>query len=183
MCIPLASLDLPRKFHDDVNSRPARFHSNLDHIQNGSRSPLEVIMRMLHLPAVALGLAGALLLSMPATSHARTYFGFTVGVFNAPPPRVFFRERPSLVYVPEERVYAVDDYDCDCDAFYTNGYWYVLDDDYWYRAHDYRGPYRAVDVRYVPQRVLYVPESHWRSYPTVLARYRAYEGYRGHDYQ
>jgi len=38
-----------------------------------------------------------------------TYFGFSIGIANAPPPpRVMFVERPAMVIVPGTSVYAVD---------------------------------------------------------------------------
>jgi len=107
-----------------------------------------------------------MLVASPAWSHTNTFFGFTIGVSNAPPPPpIVFRERPHLEFVPEERVYVVDDDDDDCDMFMAGDFWYVYNDGYWYRAHSYRGPFRVVDVRYVPRRVLFVPEGHWRHHP------------------
>ena len=128
------------------------------------------------------------LVASPAWSHSRTYFGFTIGISNAPAPVVFFHERPRLAYVPEERVYVVDDDDCDYDAFYTGDYWYVVDDGYWYRARSYGGPYRVVDVRYVPRRVLVVPAEHWRHHPHggppgLVRRYRYNDDSRDYRYR
>ncbi len=116
--------------------------------------------------------AFAALLSVLATSagHAavRTYLGFTVGVTSAPPaPVVVFREQPHLYLVPNTGVWVVEDpvYRLDYDMFRYGNAWYVYDDGFWYRARSYAGPYRVVDVRYVPRRVLVVPASHWRSHP------------------
>ena len=109
-------------------------------------------------------LSALTLFATPAFAGARTYFGFTIGVTNAPPPprMVVVEEEPHLCYVPESRVYAVDDDDYDYDQFHSDNYWYVCNEGYWYRAHKHRGPYRAIDVRHVPRRVLMVPDRHWR---------------------
>jgi len=93
---------------------------------------------------------------------ARTYFGFQIGVSNAPPPpRVYFEDPPQVVFVPESRVYVVDD-DCDYDMFRYGRFWYVVQDGYWYRSRSYRGPFLVVDARYVPRPIYYVPAEHWR---------------------
>ena len=110
----------------------------------------------------AVGLA---LAASPAWSNTNTYFGFTIGVGNAPPPPVVvYRERPHVYLEPETRVYVVEDSDDDdvnYDVFQFGGYWYACDDGYWYRAHSYRGPFRVVDVRYVPRPIFAVPAKHW----------------------
>src|SRR5205809_718100 len=105
-------------------------------------------------------------LASPAWARARTYFGFQIGVSNAPPPPVVvFHERPHTVFVPESRVYVVEDpYADDYDVFRYGPYWYVMEDGYWYRARDYDGPFRVVDVRYVPRQIFYVPERRWKHY-------------------
>ncbi len=102
----------------------------------------------------------------PALARSRTYFGFQIGVSNAPPPPVFvYHEEPHVVFVPQSRVYVVEDPDADdYDVFRYGPYWYTLEDGYWYRARDYDGPYRVVDVRYVPRPIFAVPEKHWKHY-------------------
>lgn len=102
------------------------------------------------------------LLATPAVA-ARTYFGFQIGISNAPPPpRIYFREEPEVVFVPQSRVYVVEDPDADCDMFRYGRFWYVMEDGYWYRARSYRGPFRVVDARYVPRPIYYVPARHWK---------------------
>ena len=102
-----------------------------------------------------------------APAQARTYFGFNIGISNAPPPPpVYFRSAPRMVLVPETRVYVIDDgYDIGYDMFRSGSYYYVCDDGYWYRSRSYGGPFRAVDVRYVPRGVLTVPASRWHNHP------------------
>ena len=121
----------------------------------------------------------ALSLAIASSASASTYFGFQIGVGNAPPPPRFVYERsPEVVYEPSARVYVVDNGYGDDDMFRYGPYWYVCNDGYWYRARTYRGPFAVIDVRSVPQPIFRVPEHRWRHYPPGLAR--AY-GHRGWD--
>jgi hypothetical protein len=95
-----------------------------------------------------------------------TYFGFEVGVTDAPPPPHFaFHARPRLVVVPGMSVYVVEDAPSEYDMFYYGSHWYVCYEGYWYRSRHYDAGYRLVDVRSVPRRVVSVPAKHWRHHP------------------
>ena len=118
----------------------------------------------------ALGVA--LVFASPAAARTQTYFGFQIGITNAPPPHVVFYEEPDLCEVPGYDVYVVEDCPYDYDVFRYGRSWYVCDDGYWYRGYGYGGPYRAIDVRYIPRTVLYASVS-YRDYP----RYRSHRGY------
>jgi hypothetical protein len=99
-------------------------------------------------------------------ASGQAYYGFEVGVTNAPPPpRIYFESRPAVVAQLPGGVYVVDVGGYDCDMFRYGGYWYVFQAGYWYRSGSYRGPYRVVDVRSVPSRVIGVPAKHWRHHP------------------
>jgi hypothetical protein len=112
-------------------------------------------MKRIMLLTAALGV----LITTPAL--AETYFGFRLGITNAPPPpRVYFREQPRVVFVPESRVYVVRN--ADYDMFRYGRFWYLTRGGYWYRARSYRGPFRVVDARYVPGPIYSVPAQHWR---------------------
>jgi hypothetical protein len=120
----------------------------------------------------------ALAFALPAVAGARTYFGFEVGVGNAPPPPVIeYRYRPSVMLVPRSNVYVVEDTPYDYDQFRYGNYWYVVDDGYWYRSRSYRGPFRVVDVRYVPRPIFMVPAKHWK-HPKVAYRDDRYDDRR-----
>ena len=107
---------------------------------------------------MALGLT----LAAPAYAETRTYFNFQIGIGDAPPPpRIYFRSRPEYVYIPNSSVYVVST-SYDYDMFRYGGYFYVCDDGFWYRSRSYRGPFRVLDVRYVPRPVFYVPERNWK---------------------
>ena len=111
------------------------------------------------------GLVTLLVALAPTVSQASTYFGFQIGISNAPPPpRVVFYDEPEVVLVPNSRVYVVESYDPGYDVFRYGSFWYVCNDGYWYRARSYRGPFVTVDVRSVPRPIFYVPREHWRHF-------------------
>ena len=98
-------------------------------------------------------------------AEAQTWFGFQVGISggNPPPPPVVFRTEPRTIVVND--VYVVNDERCDDDVFRTNNVWWRLRGGYWYRSTSWVGPWVAVDVRRVPERVLVVPARHWKHRP------------------
>ena len=106
-------------------------------------------------------------LAAPALALAHTSVGVSVSIGNAPPPPVMvIREQPRVVVVPGSSVYVVDDdYDLPYDMFHYGVYWYVYNDDYWYRARSYRGPFTVVETRYVPRPIWDVPAREWRHHP------------------
>ena len=125
--------------------------------------------------------------AQPLHAETQTWFGFQVGISggSAPPPIVFSSE-PRVVYVND--VYVVRDDRCRDDVFRANGAWWRMHGGYWYRSSSYRGPWRIVDVRRVPERVLVVPASHWkhhprqRSRPVYVVKDQGHRGHgRGHD--
>jgi hypothetical protein len=106
-------------------------------------------------------------LAIPILASAHTSVGLSVSIGNAPPPPVMvIREQPRVMVVPGSTVYVVDDdYDLPYDMFRYGVYWYVYNDDYWYRARSYRGPFRVVEARYVPRAIYQVPAREWRHHP------------------
>ena len=111
--------------------------------------------------------AALVVMSLAQTLHAeaQTWFGFQVGISggNPPPPPVVFRAEPRTIVVND--VYVVSDDRCDDDVFRTGNVWWRLRGGYWFRAASWRGPWIAVDVRRVPERVLVVPARHWKHHP------------------
>lgn len=114
-----------------------------------------------------LGSLLALGLAAPALTGAATSVGVNIAIGNAPPPPVMvIRSQPRVVMVPNSTVYVVDDeYDLPYDMFRYGTYWYVYNDNYWYRARSYRGPFIAVQERYVPRAFYSVPARQWRHHP------------------
>jgi hypothetical protein len=109
-------------------------------------------------------LAMGLVVPMTAWASGRTSLGLTVNIGNAPPPPVVVREEPRCVVVPGSTVYMVEN-PAPYDMFRYGVFWYVYNDGYWYRARGYRGPFAAIEVRYVPRAIMTVPERHWRHHP------------------
>ncbi len=112
-------------------------------------------------------LAGASLFLLAAalvgTGPARAEVNIHVDIGNAPPPpRIVVRERPNLVYLPDCRVYVVDQPDWDYDTFQCAGYWYIWNNGYWYRSISYRGPFTVVRESVVPPAIWRVPPGRWR---------------------
>jgi hypothetical protein len=101
-------------------------------------------------------------------TFARSNVGFSIFISNAPPaPVVVYREEPRFAYVPESRVYVVDEDDVDYDYFRYGAFFYIYDNGYWYRSHGYRGPFVAIRADYVPRAIFSVSdhEYHWRHHP------------------
>jgi len=117
-----------------------------------------------HVTAVS---AWALVLTLaPFAAHAETYFGFQLGIKNAPdPPVIAFQSEPQTVVVPSTRVIRVTDAACKVDLFRFGGTWYAYNAKHWYRSEDVSGPYRVLDARKVPRAVLFVPPMHWKRHP------------------
>lgn len=68
---------------------------------------------------------------------------------------------PPLVVV-EPGVSVVSD--LDDEVFYSDGYYWVRQDQRWYRSHDHRGSWTEVDVRYVPGAFARSPPGRYRHY-------------------
>lgn len=101
-----------------------------------------------------------------ALAETQVYYGFHIGITNAPPPpKIVYKEEPDIVIVPDTKVYVVDRGDNDCDFFRHGKYWYVTAGGFWYRARGYDGPFKVIDVRSVPQVILSVPAKHWKHHP------------------
>jgi hypothetical protein len=120
---------------------------------------------VLGLPLAVLGL----MVSGPAFAQASASGALAPGTkaHRAPSaPVVAFREPPRLVMVPGTTVYVVQDgVRMDHDLFRYGVYWYAYDDGFWFRARSYRGPFRMIEVKYVPRAVISVPAKHWRRHP------------------
>jgi hypothetical protein len=112
---------------------------------------------------------GALLgLALAGPALAATSVSVNIGIGSAPPPPVVvYREQPPWTFVPERRVYVVDDDRCDYDLFRVGTYLYIYNDGWWYRARSHRGPFVAIEERRVPESIFLLPEGRyrWRHHP------------------
>ena len=119
-------------------------------------------------------ITGALALALAAPSFAETHTQVSIGVQlgNAPPPPVVvYRQSPDWVYVPGPQVYVVNDDRVGYDYFRYGGMFYIYNDGWWYRSGSYRGPFIAVETRYVPRPIFALNDRqyHWRHHPVYVA--------------
>ena len=122
-------------------------------------------MRMKRLVGSTLLLMG-LAASAQAEVSGRASLGLGIDIGNAPPPPVVvYREEPRVTLIPSSTVYVVSDNRADYDIFRYGVNWYIYNDGYWYRSRNHRGPFRVVEVRYVPRAILTVPARHWKHHP------------------
>jgi len=85
----------------------------------------------------------------------------------APPPQFEFQGEPQFSYLPDPGVYVIDDDSFGYDMFASGGFYFVYDSGNWYRSRNVHGPYAAVEVSRVPQRIFQVSDDQyrWRSHP------------------
>ena len=107
----------------------------------------------------------ALSIAVPVVAQASTDVRVNIGLGNAPPPVVVVRQEPHVVVVPGTMVYVVDDDRYGYDYFHYGVFWYIYNDGYWYRARSYRGPFRVIEVNYVPRAIFNVPPGRWKHHP------------------
>ncbi len=102
-----------------------------------------------------------------APDGSRTYYGFMVGLYDAPPPPALeFGGPPRYEPIEDSDVQWVEAPDPSCDLFLYHGAFYLYQrDGYWYRSRRPDGGYVAIEVHQVPRAVLQVDASHWRHRP------------------
>jgi hypothetical protein len=115
-------------------------------------------------------------LPWPHSASAVRYYGFTVGIVNAPPPPVIrMASEPHVYRATDAMVYVADDdaLRFDGDLFRYGQYWFAYTHGYWYRSLSHRGPYTVIDVRKVPRAIIGVPRKMWKHHPLTTAPGRA----------
>jgi hypothetical protein len=101
--------------------------------------------------------AGLLFVSAPAApASAAVAAGIDLHFGGA--PRVYFARPPRTILIPDTQVYYVEG--ADDDVFQCDGWWYVDDGGYWFRAPSYRGPFVSVSFESVPGVILNVPSAY-----------------------
>lgn len=111
-------------------------------------------------------------LLVPHSASSRQYYGFSVGVANAPrPPAIRIAREPHAVLASDAMVYVVDDpaVRFDGDLFRYGQYWFAYTRGFWYRARAPRGPYSVIDVLKVPRAIIGVPRKLWTHHPLTGA--------------
>jgi hypothetical protein len=129
---------------------------------------------------IAAALASLAFVAAPATTQAASV-GVSIHIGDPYRGGSFrFRSEPDVVLIPSSRVYYVDDYDYYDDSGYSDfdgdlyrygGWWYLVDDGYWYRARSYRGPFIAISFHSVPRYVYSVPTRYRRNWGGSYANY------------
>ena len=107
---------------------------------------------------LTLALAGALLLPAIAEAQIRASAGLSIDLPVVLPQLVVVQ--PGIRVVPE----------CDHEVFYTNGYYWVREDDVWYRSRSHRGGWVVAPMRRVPAALVKVPPGHYKRWKP--AKYR-----------
>ena len=111
-------------------------------------------------------------LLVPHSVWSRQYYGFSVGVANAPrPPVIRVAREPHALLASDAMVYVVDDAAVrfDGDLFHYGQYWFAYTRGFWYRARGPRGPYAVIDVLKVPRAIIGVPRKLWAHHPLAEA--------------
>jgi hypothetical protein len=112
-------------------------------------------MRNLILSALSAGLLFASAPATPASAAVRADINLHFG----DAPQVYFARPPRTILIPDTQVYYVEGVD-DYDMFQCDGWWYIDNGGYWFRAPSYRGPFVAVSFDYVPRMLLNVPSAY-----------------------
>ena len=87
-----------------------------------------------------------------------------------------FHEEPAVELIPSTMVYYVRSRECD---LYRYGrYWYFLEDDLWFRARSWQGPFLRLQSSSVPRSVRTVPLNYRRHWPGPLPRALYRGGYK-----
>ncbi len=131
-------------------------------------------------------LAGCALLLVLAATPALAQIHFGVSIGRAPRAHFYFGHQPRFTYVPDQRVYVVNDPDVPYDMFRYGGSYYVYNNDngWWYRANTYRGPWVGVRAQLVPRGIFDLDRDHyqWRHRPEGdYGRMRGERGMRGYE--
>ncbi|CAG0949453.1 hypothetical protein GEOBC_00101 [Geobacteraceae bacterium] len=94
------------------------------------------------------------------------------------PPRVVIEEPPVFITPPRLGFYV--GVDIPYDIFYISGRYYLWQDNYWYRAPHYRGPWAVVQYKSLPpglrkhklERIRYYRDDEYRVYRSDHDHYR-----------
>jgi hypothetical protein len=119
-------------------------------------------------------------LSALSATQAQAHVDVHVGIGIPAPPVVRFEAEPPVEIIPQTQVYYAPE--PDYDLYRYGGWWYVNRDGYWYRSHNYNGPFGPVVYESVPHAIIAVPGS-YHHHPVHTAdwhRASARAHYRGH---
>ena len=91
-----------------------------------------------------------------AQSNVDVNIGIGIGV---PPPHVVISSPPAVFLIPNTYVYYAPE--VAVQLFFYSGYWYTLNDGYWFRSSYYSGPWSLSPPSRVPVVFLHLPPRYY----------------------
>lgn len=105
-------------------------------------------------------LAGSFLPTEIFATDVDVNIGIGTGI---PPPHVVIPAPPAVFLIPRTYVYFAPD--VGFQLFFYSGYWYLLDNGYWFWAGDYVGPWYYLPPSRVPVAFVHLPPYYYRIPP------------------
>jgi hypothetical protein len=94
------------------------------------------------------------------SSNVDVNIGIGIGV---PPPNIIIASPPSVFLIPDSYIYFAPG--VGAQLFFYSGYWYLLQDGYWFRSSYYRGPWNYLYPSRLPVVFLHLPPDYYRIPP------------------
>jgi len=105
-------------------------------------------------------LAGSFLPNEVFATDVDVNIGIGIGI---PPPHVVIPAPPAVVMIPGSYVYFAPD--VGFQLFFYSGYWYLLQNGYWFWAGDYVGPWYYLPPARIPVAFMHLPPHYYKVRP------------------
>lgn len=115
----------------------------------------------------------------PSESYAGDvdfHIGFNFGIpapYIPPPPRFVFTAPPTVYLIPGTYVYYVPY--ITTPMFFFSGYWYLYDDDRWFRSGSYSGPWGYIPTRNVPAVFGSISSDYYKTSPGKVKSHQRHQ--------
>jgi hypothetical protein len=106
---------------------------------------------------IILVIIGLFYTSEALSGNVDVNIGIGIGV---PPPNIVIASPPSVFLIPDSYVYFAPE--VGAQLFFYSGYWYILQDGYWFRSSHYRGPWNYLSPSRLPVVFLHLPPDYYR---------------------